>query len=110
MSVRAIGSGLQSGGVGPSPLGPAPKAQLRELNALRAFQEVPAERRVVEQVANEQFPFDLERVVVHLVGRDLLPGVAKVDRLRNVGIPHRLGRTGARLRSASRLPRAPRAQ
>ena len=73
-----MASGFQSGDVEPSPLGPALEAQLRELNALRALQKVPAERRIAEQMANEQFPFDLERVVVDLVGRDLLPGIEKL--------------------------------
>src|ERR1700680_1710548 len=101
--MRFTVSSLQSRHVEPSPLGPALQTQLRELDAFGALEQVPAEGRVVEQMANKQFPFDPERVVVNLVRGHLLPGVKKVDRLRLVGVPHPLRgfwpRGGARTRS-----------
>src|ERR1700682_1130567 len=103
--MRLTASSLQRRDVEPPPLGPAPEAQLRELDALGTFEKAPAEGRVIVQMANEQFPFDLERVVVSLVGRNLLPGIKKVDRLRHVGAPYRLRGVGKRLGPAIGHPR-----
>ena len=58
----------------------------------------------VDDVAEEQLPLDLERVVVARVRRHLLPGVVEVDRLRDVGVPHRLRRGRARLDAAVGQP------
>ena len=51
-------------------------------------------------MADEQFPLDLERVVVDRVVGQFLPRRRKVDRLRHVGIPYRLRCVYARLRPA----------
>src|SRR6202049_1108541 len=103
--MRFTVSSLQSRDVEPPPLGPALQTQLRELDAFGALEQVPAEAGVVEQMANKQFPFDLERVVVNLVRGNLLPGVKKVDRLRHVRVPHRLRGIGPRLCPAIGQPR-----
>src|ERR1022692_2574511 len=98
--MRVIALALQRGNVEPSPLGPALETQLRELDPFGAFEKVPSKGHVVEQMTNEQFPLDLECVAVDLVGRDLLPGIEKVDRLRNVWVPYRLRSIDACLRPA----------
>src|SRR5437868_3329098 len=95
--MRFTVSSLQSRDVEPPSLGPALQTELRELDPFGALEQVPAEGRVVEQMANKQFPFDLERVVVNLVRGNLLPGVKKIDRLRHIGIPDRLRGIGPRL-------------
>jgi hypothetical protein len=77
--------------VDPAALGPAFESRFGELHALRAGDEVPRERRAVEQVADEELPLDLERVVVGRVRRHALPGVVEVDRLRHVGFHTGLG-------------------
>ena len=59
--------------VEPAPLGPALQAELGELHALRAFEQVPAERAALDDVPQEQLPLHLERVVVHAIVRHLLP-------------------------------------
>ena len=100
----AVTLDLERGHVDPAPLGPALQSELGQLHAFGAFEQVPLERRVVEQVPDEQFPFDLERVVVDLVVRHLLPAGEEIDRLRHVGIPHRLRRVDARLRPAVGQP------
>src|SRR6266498_3900859 len=74
-------SGFQWGHVEPAPLGPALESQLGKLYAFRAFEQVPAERRVVVQVTDEQLPFDLERVVVVPVVRHFLPCIEKINGL-----------------------------
>src|SRR6266436_5448087 len=108
--MRFTVSSLQSRDVEPPSLGPALQTQLRELDPFGALEQVPAEGRVVEQMANKHFPFDLERVVVNLVRWNLLPGVKKIDRLRQVGIPARLRCISPRLYPAIDQPRDRRAQ
>ena len=55
-------------------------------------------------MADEQLPFDLERVVVGDVARLFLPGVEEIYALRHVGIPHRLGRVHPRLAETALQP------
>src|SRR6476660_6757144 len=87
---------FQFGNVEPLSLPPALEAELGELDALGAFEEVPAEGAFAGDVLEEKLPLHLEGVVVALVG-DFLPALEEVDRLRNVGVPDRLRRLGVGL-------------
>src|SRR5437870_6777697 len=86
----ASASHLQLRNVDPAPLLPAPEPGLGELHALGAFEERPFERRALVEMADEDLPFGLEAVVV-VFARHLAPGLEELDRLRNVGVPHRPG-------------------
>src|SRR6185295_6665508 len=68
---------------------PALQPELGELYALRALEEVPAERAFAGHVLQKELPLRLEGVVVAFI-RHLLPAGEEVDRLRDVRIPHRL--------------------
>src|SRR5690606_6320880 len=80
--------------------GPAPVAELGELHALRPLEQVPAEVALAADVAQEQRPLRLERVVVGLVVRHLLPVGAEVAHDAGIRVPHRARRGDARLGEA----------
>src|SRR5213592_2662879 len=69
---------------------PAPPAQLRELHASRALEQVPAEGAFAGDVLEKELPLHLEGVVVAGVGR-FLPALEEIDRLRDIRVPHQLG-------------------
>src|SRR5204863_10027450 len=75
---------------------PAPPAQLRELHASRALEQVPAEGAFAGDVLEKELPLHLEGVVVAGVGH-LMPAFEEIDRLRNVRVPHRLRSSFIRL-------------
>ena len=56
-------------------------------------------------VPDELLPLQLEAVLERLVGRHVLPGLEKVDRLRFVRVPDRFGRVHPVLGPAPRQPR-----
>src|SRR5436853_100258 len=93
-------SSLEARHVEPFLLLPALQAELRELHALRALEEAPAERPFAGDVPEEQLPLRLERVVVALVGH-FFPALKEVDRLRDVRIPDRLRRFFIRLKETT---------
>src|SRR5260221_1554074 len=99
------GLGLQPENVDPAPRAPRFQCAVDQLQPLCALQQVPFERRVFANVADEKLPFGLERVVVGLVVRNLLPVGAKIVRLTHVRIPYRPGRFGKRLGEAARQAR-----
>src|SRR6185312_17568366 len=78
--------------VDPAPLLPARERRLDELDALGALDEVPLVRRVLDDVADEVLPLDLEAVVVRRRIRNVLPLREEVHRLLDVGVPHRTRR------------------
>src|SRR5437763_16069115 len=86
--------------VDPAPRLPALERRLDELHALGAFAERPLVRLVVDDVADEVLPLDLEAVVVELRVGDVLPLVEEVHRLLDVGVPDRPRRRDARLDAA----------
>src|SRR5207249_3771657 len=67
-----------------------PPAQLRELHASRALEQVPAEGAFAGDVLEKELPLHLEGVVVAGVGR-FLPALEEIDRLRDIRVPHQLG-------------------
>ena len=67
---------------------------------LAPSRSVPLVRRVLDDVADEELPLDLEAVVVDLRVGHLLPLVEEVHRLLHVGVPHRPRRRHARLDAA----------
>src|SRR5205085_8680152 len=79
---------------------PALQAELGELHAFRAFEEPPTERAFARDVAQEELPLHLERVVV-VLARHFLPAGEEIDRLRDIGVPDRLRRLGVRLAEAA---------
>src|SRR6266850_3401486 len=79
--------------VEPFLLAPALESQLGELDAFGAFEQSPAERAFAGDVLEEELPLHFEGVVVALVGH-FFPSLEKIDRLRDVGVPHRLRRLG----------------
>ena len=85
------------------------EAKLGELHALGAFGQRPLVGLVLDHVANEVLPLDLEAVVVDLRVRDLLPLVEEIHHLLLVRIPYRARRGDARLRAAAREARDGRA-
>src|SRR5882672_10683448 len=100
---------LQPGNVDPASRAPGFQGAVDQLQPLCALQQVPFERRVFANVADEKLPFGLERVVVWLVVRNFLPVGAKIVRLTHVRIPYRPGRFGKRLGEAARQARHGRA-
>src|SRR5258706_601004 len=54
---------LQPGNVDPAPRAPRFQGAVDQLQPLCALQQVPFERRVFANVADEKLPFGLERVV-----------------------------------------------
>src|SRR5258708_35157048 len=76
----------------PAALGPALHAELGQLHALRPLAQGPWKRRAIEEVADEQLPLGLERIVIDAVVGYLRPSRVEIDRLRNVRVPHRLRR------------------
>src|SRR5260221_4944636 len=81
------GLGLQPGNVDPAPRAPRFQCAVDQLQPLCALQQVPFERRVFANVADEKLPFCLERVVVGPVVRNILPVCAKICTLSHVRIP-----------------------
>src|SRR5205823_248686 len=77
--------------------GPTLHAELGQLHALCAFEQVPAKRTAFYDMTEEQFPFDFERVVVNAIVGHFLPRRKEIDRLRHIGIPYGLWRRSARL-------------
>src|SRR5436190_24202039 len=77
--------------VEPLLLPPALQAELGELHAFRTLEQIPAESTFAGDVLQKELPLRLESVVVVVV-RHLAPPGKKIDRLRNVRIPHRLRR------------------
>src|SRR5437868_12570732 len=55
--------------IDPATIRPGLQAELGELHALRALQQVPRERIVLHHMAEEELPLDLERVVVNALVR-----------------------------------------
>ncbi len=62
------------------------------MDAFGSAQEIPRERFVENEVAQEEFPLDFEGVVVGLLIWDFGPTLEEVDGLWNVGVPGRTGR------------------
>ena len=98
-------SGIQDGpsdlrNVDPSALFPRFFAFFGKLNAFGAFEQRPAERLILDDVAQKKFPLDFEGIVVGLIRCNLLPAVVEVDRAVDVGIPYRPRRGGVRLHPA----------
>src|SRR6266850_6298483 len=91
---------FEFGNVEPFLLLPALESQLGELDAFGAFEQSPAERAFARDVLEEELPLHFEGVVVALVGH-FFPSLEKIDRLRDVGVPHRLRRLGIGLRQAA---------
>src|SRR5258708_16878649 len=81
----------------PAALGPALHAELGQLHALRPLAQGPWKRRAIEEVADEQLPLGLERIVIEVVVGYLRPSRVEIDRLRNVRVPHRLRRVHSSL-------------
>jgi hypothetical protein len=59
----------------------------RELHPSAPASKSQRNGAALDDMAQKQFPFGLERVVVGSRARHLLPRREKIDRLRNVGIP-----------------------
>src|SRR6476661_3461956 len=91
----------QSGNIDPASRAPGFPGAVDQLQPLRALQQVPFERRTFAYVADEELPFGLERIVVGLVVRNLLPVRAKIVSLTHVRVPYRPGRFGKRLGKAA---------
>src|SRR5207248_9634162 len=81
-------------------LPPAFESELGELHAFRALEKPPREAAFAGDVLKKELPLHLEGVVVAFVGH-FLPPLEKIDRLRDIRIPHRLGRLGIRLGEAA---------
>src|SRR5215208_5900103 len=73
--------------VDPAAFLPARERRLDQLHALGAFLERPLVRRVLDHVADERLPLDLEAVLVDLAVGNLLPLVVEVHRLLLVRVP-----------------------
>ena len=71
--------------VDPAALGPGLQAQLRQLDALRAFEESPAERLVLDDVPQEELPLHLEGVVEAALAGNFGQPVEELDRLSMSG-------------------------
>src|SRR5689334_17622047 len=76
--------------VDPATFAPALQRALHELYALRAFEQVPLERRFGHDVADETFPLHLESVFGDARVGHVLPMVEEIHRLAQIRIPHRL--------------------
>src|ERR1044071_770960 len=85
----------QLGYVQPPALGRRAQAELGELHAARALEQVVWKWRAEGDVAQEPLPLDLERVVEVLVVGNVLPVLGEVERVRDVRVPHRLRRVDA---------------
>src|ERR1044072_5419681 len=88
------------GHVNPSTFPPGFKPELGQLHAFGALKQVPRKRRTCYYVLEEEFPFDLERVVVDALIRHAHPTVALFDRAIDVRIPNTTRGRGERLRLA----------
>ena len=75
--------------VDPAPLFPALQRRLDQLHALGAFRQGPAIGLVLDHVADEMLPLDLEAVVVDLRVGHFLPLVEEVHGLLLVRVPDR---------------------
>ncbi len=73
--------------VDPLAVGPALEAEFGELDAFGAVEEGPAEGFVEGDVAEEEFPLDLEGVVVGFLLGDFGPAIEEGDGLGDVGVP-----------------------
>src|SRR5579863_653469 len=69
----------EAGDVEPAALLPRFEADFGELDALGAVEQRPAEGFVEDDVAEEEFPLDLEGVVVGFLLGHLGPAVVEVD-------------------------------
>src|SRR6185503_6872946 len=76
------------------------QAELGELHALRALEQVPAELALARHMPEEKLPLHLEGVVV-VLARHFLPARVEVERLRDVGVPDRARRVLPGLRTAA---------
>src|SRR5207344_1338433 len=99
-----VPSGCELRHVKPASLARAPISRLGELYALGAFEQIPAEFAFPRNMLQEQLPLRFEGIVPGHIVRYLLPALGKIDGLRDVWIPYRLGRVDARLRQAAPQP------
>jgi hypothetical protein len=86
-----------AGHVDPAPLFPALQGGFHELHAFGALGQRPAVGFVLDHVANEVFPLNLEAVVVYLRVWNFLPLVEEIHHLLLVRVPHRAWRGDATL-------------
>ena len=98
---RAPASGPDRWHLEPAPLLPAREPEFRELDAFRAFHEIPGEVAFPCDVLQEEFPLDLEGVLAGDVVGHLLPAGIKVDGLRNIRVPNGFRRIHPGLREAA---------
>src|SRR5262249_61386183 len=87
-------SPLESGTLDHAPPGRSFGRELGELPPLPPRQQIPPKRRVLRDMPQEQLPLCPEGILIRLVVGNLLPAGEEIDRLGNVGIPHRLRRCG----------------
>src|SRR5690625_2227258 len=71
---------------------PCLKAQFCELNPFRSGKKIPWEGGIYGYMLKKCLPLDLKCVVEFLIVGDFLPIIFKFPRIRDIRIPHGLGR------------------
>ena len=95
---------LQRLNIHPGALGPRFQALLRQLDTLRPGEQRPWKRLAVNDVLQKHLPLALERVVITRLLGHLLPAFEEVQRLLDVGVPHRARSAAIRLDPAMPQP------
>jgi len=74
-----------------------PSSTNYQLDPFGTFHQRKTSCFVQSNMSDEQFPLNLERVIVAVIIGHVFPAVKEVDRLLNVWLPRRFGSVGRRL-------------